>query len=121
VLLRGADAFAFASHYDPFALVIPEAMASGVPIITAPSVGASALIKHGENGFVIRESGDLQGMVTVLQQIANDSHLVSNIRRNARKTAEMMSWEAMALQCEAVYERIRAAKQCRDRGNAVVA
>lgn len=105
-LLRDADVFVFASHYDPFALVVTEAMASGVPVITAPSVGASAIIKHGLNGFVIEHSNDLTGMTNALALLAGDPALADRIRFAGQQTAEQLTWEAMAAKYESVYQRI---------------
>jgi glycosyltransferase involved in cell wall biosynthesis len=105
-LLRGADAFAFASHYDPYALVILEAMASGVPVITAPSVGACTLLRDGWNGFVLRDSGDLEGMVGALRRLVADRDFAARLGRAGRATAEGASWAAMTSDYEALYEQL---------------
>jgi glycosyltransferase involved in cell wall biosynthesis len=49
-----ADAFVFPSLSDPWGLVINEAMASGLPVITTSAPGgARELVKNGENGLVV--------------------------------------------------------------------
>jgi len=115
-LLRGANALAFASHYDPYALVIPEAMASGVPVVTAPSVGASSLIRQGENGFVLRDSSDLEGMTAALQHLAADPSSAARIGAAGRALAETLSWGAMARRYEALYQEVLAEKHRAARG-----
>ncbi len=68
-LLRGAGAFVFPSHYDPFALVVTEAMASGVPVVTARSVGAATLVERGRAGFVLQTSNDKAGFVEAIKEL----------------------------------------------------
>ena len=48
-----ADLFVFPSLFDPFSNVVLESLCSGTPVITGPQVGASELIDHGNNGFVV--------------------------------------------------------------------
>ena len=45
-----ADFFVFPTYYEPFGMVITEAMASGLPVITSRSAGAAEMITEGENG-----------------------------------------------------------------------
>lgn len=48
-----ADMFALPSSYEPWGLVVNEAMCFGLPIITTDQVAAAAdLVRDGENGFI---------------------------------------------------------------------
>lgn len=49
----GADLFAFPTFYDPCSLVVLEAMAAGLPVVTTRQNGASELLQEGIDGFVI--------------------------------------------------------------------
>lgn len=58
--LDAADIFAFPSRGDTWGLVIGEAMARGLPVIsTRECIAAASLIKNGENGYVIPSDDDL--------------------------------------------------------------
>ncbi|HTY86625.1 MAG TPA: glycosyltransferase family 4 protein [Candidatus Acidoferrum sp.] len=48
-----SDLFLFPSVEDGFALVVAEALACGLPVITTPNTGASDLIRPGENGEIV--------------------------------------------------------------------
>lgn len=48
-----SDIFVFPSIEDGFALVVAEALACGLPVITTRNTGASDLVKPGENGEVV--------------------------------------------------------------------
>jgi len=53
-----ADIFVFPSQYDSFASVVLEAMACGLPVITTKTNGASMVINHGEEGFILKRWDD---------------------------------------------------------------
>jgi glycosyltransferase involved in cell wall biosynthesis len=48
-----SDLMIFPSVEDGFALVVAEALACGLPVITTPNTGASDLIRPGENGEIV--------------------------------------------------------------------
>jgi len=54
-LYATADLFVLPSLFDPIANVVLESLYSGTPVITGSQVGASELIDHGNNGFIIPE------------------------------------------------------------------
>jgi UDP-glucose:(heptosyl)LPS alpha-1,3-glucosyltransferase len=48
-----ADLLAHPTFYDACSLTVLEALASGLPVITTASNGASGVLSHGEDGWVI--------------------------------------------------------------------
>jgi glycosyltransferase involved in cell wall biosynthesis len=103
-LFRGADCFAFPSHYDTFGLVITESMASGLAVITAKTVGASSFIQSGVNGIVLDDSQDLAGMAAALGKMLSDRAYAARLGAAARKAAEAWTWADMAGQYESLYQ-----------------
>lgn len=66
VAYRAADLLVLPSDYEPWALVVIEAMAAGCPVLSSDVVGASAeLIEDGVNGRLFR-SGDLACLTEAL-------------------------------------------------------
>ena len=57
-LYTAADIFVLPTIYDPFSNATIEAMASGLPVITTSSNGASELIDNGVEGYVINNPAD---------------------------------------------------------------
>ncbi len=50
---RDADVFVIASLEDGYAMVVPQALACGLPVICTENTGAAELIEEGVNGFVV--------------------------------------------------------------------
>lgn len=53
--LQRSSVYLHTAIYEPFGLVLIEAMACGLPIVSTDGFGNRALIKEGENGFMIWE------------------------------------------------------------------
>ncbi|MBX6422818.1 glycosyltransferase family 4 protein [Thermosulfurimonas sp. F29] len=51
-LYGAADLFVLPTRYDPFANVVLEALACGLPVITTPENGAAELIREGITGYI---------------------------------------------------------------------
>jgi len=52
-----ADVFAYPTHADIFPLVVAEAMASGLPVVTHRLAGIPEIVEDGVSGFVVDEGG----------------------------------------------------------------
>ncbi len=86
-----ADVFLLPSIEDGFGMVVTEAMSCGLPVITTNTTGASELIEHGKNGFIM-SSPVLS--TTALQQIYDNRDKLQDIGKNARETAKKYTWES---------------------------
>ncbi len=101
-VFRSCDAFVFPSRYEPFGLVVLEALASGLPVVTAQSTGASDLVTP-KCGFVLRDAEDANGVAESLMQMQRDSAMLARMRAAARARAETYSWDAVAERFIAIY------------------
>lgn len=50
---QSSSVFVLASIADGFGMVVPQAMACGLPVIVTENVGASDLVEDGVNGFIV--------------------------------------------------------------------
>lgn len=72
---READVFVFPSRSDPWGLVINEAMAAGLPVITTDAPGAARdLVYDGINGYVVR-AGDVEGLRVAMDKLCEVADL----------------------------------------------
>jgi glycosyltransferase involved in cell wall biosynthesis len=71
-LYRSCDVLVLPSDYEPWALVINEAVAAGLAVVTSDVVGAAAeLVRNRINGQTFPR-GDLQKLVYSLQDVTED-------------------------------------------------
>jgi UDP-glucose:(heptosyl)LPS alpha-1,3-glucosyltransferase len=106
-----ADAFVFPSPYEDFGMVISEAMASGLPVITGREAGAAELIEHRREGFLLDNPTDAREIAQYLERLITEPALSRTIGRAARKKIERYTWDAVAQQTMEVYRRVLSARQ----------
>jgi glycosyltransferase involved in cell wall biosynthesis len=86
----GADILVLPSEYEPFGLVVNEAMLCRCPVIVSDRVGARFdLVKEGETGYVF-PCGDIHSLASVLRLALNDRPRLRRMGEAARK--RMASW-----------------------------
>jgi alpha-maltose-1-phosphate synthase len=86
------DVFVFPSLFEGFGLVLLEAMALGLPIITTAHTAGPDLIRDGEEGFIvpIRSS---TAIAERLEQLHRDPSRRAAMGENAQRRAREFSWE----------------------------
>lgn len=81
------------SVFEGFGLVIPEAMATGMPVIASTHTAAPDFVVNGKEGFVL-EPDDVEGLAAKLDLLASDRHLAAEMGKLAAERAQAFSWEA---------------------------
>jgi glycosyltransferase involved in cell wall biosynthesis len=67
-IYRASDLMVLPSEYEPFGVVVNEAMLCGCPVVVSDRVGAGYdLVSHGENGFVF-PFGDVDSLAAILRE-----------------------------------------------------
>jgi UDP-glucose:(heptosyl)LPS alpha-1,3-glucosyltransferase len=98
-----SDVFVFPTIYEPFGMVIVEAMASALPVITSRVAGAADVIVDGVNGLLLREPSDVNDLAARIELLLSNAELRKTMGENARKTAEDLSWNQVAEKTIDVY------------------
>lgn len=100
--LHAADAYAFPSRHEGFAVAPVEAMASGLPVVAADASGISDLLEGGEaSGGIVVPRGDVTTFAKALARLIDDEDLCRTLGARARARVE----ESFAL--EAVGARLK--------------
>ena len=106
-----ADLYAHPTFYDPCSLVVLEALASGLPVVTSSYDGAGELIGQGTEGFVVSDPADtreLVGRLEILLEQAVRQRMGRAARQLALKhTLRRNVDEILAVYDEAVGGRAR--------------
>lgn len=98
-----ADAFVLPTPYDAFGMVITEAMACGLPVITTPHAGASELVEPGVHGHLVREASDVPGIARAMQHLASDREARTACGAAAARLMAAHTWDAVVVRTLDVY------------------
>ena len=87
---RASDLLVLPSLYEPFGLVVNEAMLCGCPVAVSDRVGAKFdLVRQGENGCIF-PAGDVDALAAVLTDILSDPE--KRVRMSAAARTRMETW-----------------------------
>lgn len=100
-----AKLFVFPSLNEGMSNGMLEALASGLPLISTNTGGASELVKEGENGFIIKFK-DAQDIADKVEKLILDEDLLKKMALASRALAEKMSWESVAQKYFEVYKQV---------------
>lgn len=90
-IYQEAQVFVFPALLEGMGLVVLEAMASGLPVITTPN-GPGDLVRDGVDGFVV-PIRDVDAIVEKLEYLRAHPEERLRMGQNARERAKMFTWE----------------------------
>lgn len=109
--LREHHLLAVPSRYEAFGIVYAEAMSVGLPVIASGAGGASDIVTHGENGFLVDPS-DPDDIAAAITTVAENPQQLRRMGEAARHRYEShVGWPTItqrvrALLCAAAAERL---------------
>lgn len=89
-----ADLFLFASLTETYGNVVPEALASGLAVLSYAHAAASELIANGDNGLVV-EAADSVAYLQAAITLASTPELVARLRAAAPASVAHLGWDAI--------------------------
>lgn len=104
-LYAAADVYVQPTFYDPCSLVVLEAWASGLPVITTRANGASELMTEGVEGLIVDNPADVQALAEAVVELV-DPAIRERMGTAARRLALAHSLERNCAEILAVYEEI---------------
>jgi len=102
-LYSQVDVFLFPSLGEGSALVVYEAMASGLPVIVTENAGS--LVRHNTDGEVV-EPASSEAIAHSLEGMRADSRRCREMGRNARERIEPYTWQSYGDRLVEVYTRL---------------
>jgi glycosyltransferase involved in cell wall biosynthesis len=106
--LSSLTLFVSAARSEPFGLAIVEAMAAGLPIVSAASEGAREIIEDGVTGKLV-PVGDAKAMAEAINDLLDDPRERVRLGGNAQLTArQRFSVSRMAGDTDQVYREVLA-------------
>lgn len=93
---QASDIFIFPTWGDVWGLVINEAMAAGLPIISSSaSVAAVELVRNNYNGYIVEEPKDWKSFQFYIEKILSNPKEKKIISQNSLKTIQQYTIEQM--------------------------
>lgn len=103
LLYAGAAAFCYPSRYEGFGLPALEAMASGVPVITANATSLPEVV--GDAGIML-DPDDVDGLRERLRQLLEDRVYAQSLGQLGLLRSRVFSWDRCARETFSVYEKV---------------
>lgn len=100
-----ADIFVFSSRTETQGLVLLEAMAQGVPVVSTAELGTKDVLREGQGVWIARE--ELSDFSNKIIQLLNDKDAQQTLSELGREYAHTWSAQKQAEKMLAFYERLR--------------
>lgn len=104
---NAADIFVLPStiNTEVFPLVLLEAMASNLPIITSDLHTFENIIEDGKNGLITKKGDSIDLSTKIIQLLENDEFR-NKLSENAKNNIEKYSWDNIAEKTELIYNEL---------------
>lgn len=103
--VASADIMLTPSTTETFGNVVLEAMASGVPVVSADAPSARALIEHGRSGWLC-PARNIASYLTSIVPLIEDAQLRQTAGREAAQASDGYSWGAVSESVELTYQTV---------------
>ena len=104
LLMRSTDVFVIPSRYEPYGLVVLEAMASGLPVILSSNVGAAEFARA--SSMVLADAEDAEKLAGYLSRLLVDRASLRAMAEAGLQVASELSWAKMAQRYINLYHEL---------------
>ena len=84
---RSVDIFCVPSLHEPFGIVVLEAFAHALPVISSDSEGPSEIIRHNENGLIVPK-GDPEALADAMEKLLMHKDLAASLSKSGLNTLQ---------------------------------
>lgn len=91
-IMNESDVFVFPSLCEGFGLVILEAMATGLPVITTDRTSGVDFIENGIEGYII-EAQNVEMIKTTIMKFVNNPLIIKEMGLNAINKSKQFTWD----------------------------
>jgi glycosyltransferase involved in cell wall biosynthesis len=97
--------FCLASLQEGLAMVLPQALSCGLPVIATENSGARDVVAEGETGFVV-PAGDVAALKEKIELLYSQPALRDQMANNTLAGARDLSWDRYGRDTVANYRRV---------------
>jgi glycosyltransferase involved in cell wall biosynthesis len=99
------DIFVFPSLMEGLPSVLLEAMAGGMPVITANTCGMPDVVQDGVNGLLV-PPGDAEALENAIARLAESEPLRQKLGSAAQETMKVHEWSSAAQKLEELFLKV---------------
>ncbi|MFX0140589.1 MAG: glycosyltransferase family 4 protein, partial [Candidatus Hodarchaeota archaeon] len=100
-----ADLVLIPSLYEPFGIVILEAMGFGKPIISTKRGGIKEILKHEINGILINPSDQLE-LYDQIDKLLKNKELREKLGKEAKRSVQKFDWKKIIFKVNEIYNKV---------------
>ena len=103
---KNSNIFVLSSRFEGFGMVLVEAMACGLPVVSFDCpAGPDEIITDGVDGLLV-PSGDVHALAEKLMVLMTDENLRRRLGQQARQTAQRYDMTALVNQWTTLFEKV---------------
>jgi UDP-glucose:(heptosyl)LPS alpha-1,3-glucosyltransferase len=102
---RQADFFVLPTKHDPCSLVVLEALAMGLPVISTRLNGATEIMDHGTHGFVLADPLDVDALAGAMRDLCDDDRR-AEMSQACLALRPRLAYDHHLDELTAIYERV---------------
>lgn len=99
-----ADFFVLPTKHDPCSLVVLEALAMGLPVISTIYNGATEIMTDGVHGFILKSATDIDALAAAIRKMLNPS-LRAQMRAACLALRPKLSYDHHLDDLSSIYDR----------------
>ena len=100
-----ADLFVFPTLYEPFGMVITEAIACGLPTITSKRAGAADFYDSSSQWLLVDDPGDEVELAAIIERVHSNYNQAEQVTAPLTERVLEWTWEKYAHRNLEVFER----------------
>jgi glycosyltransferase involved in cell wall biosynthesis len=104
-LMSAFDVFVLSSLWEGLPRVLPQAMATGLPVVCTAADGSAEAISDGENGIIVQQR-DALGMAAGICRLLADPVLRRQMGENGRRKSRIFGADQMVANIDRLYQRL---------------
>jgi UDP-glucose:(heptosyl)LPS alpha-1,3-glucosyltransferase len=110
---READFFVLPTKHDPCSLVVLEALAMGLPVISTVFNGATEVMTDGVHGLILQDPADVDAIGRAMTTLCDDTRR-REMTEACKTLRPQLAYEHHVDELMAIYERAMARRGFRD-------
>jgi UDP-glucose:(heptosyl)LPS alpha-1,3-glucosyltransferase len=109
---READFFVLPTKHDPCSLVVLEALAMGLPVISTVFNGATEVMTDGVHGLILNDPADVDAVARAMTTLCDDARR-TEMTAACKTLRPVLAYEHHVDELMAIYERAIARRQAK--------